>query len=232
MKTNFLEKVMHIIFTTKCIFCGELLECGENICQKCRSDIDKIDIKRCSMCNKEFCECNKKYSFSYVISVYYYDDKPKEAIKDMKFRGYGYNAKGFSEMIYEQLKSFKYFDEVDMVVEVPMHFLKRLKRGYNQTELIAKYLCQRLNKPFTKRIVKKIKNTKEQSKLDYKRRVMNLNNAYRIIDNSLIKNKVILLIDDVLTTGSTANECSKVLINNGAKKVYVATCCKTKKEKV
>lgn len=228
--TVFIDRLQHMIFTSKCLFCNELLHYNEFVCDKCINEIVQLPEDRCCSCLEKDCVCLGKYYFSYLISPFIYEDKVKDAVIDMKFNGLGYNAKAFSKVIFKKLNKFKYKKEIDLVVEVPMYYTKRWHRGYNQSELIAKYLSDEMNLRYYKRIITKIKNTKEQNKLSYNLRVNNLKDCYKIFDSSKIKGKTVLLVDDVFTTGSTVNECSKVLLENGAKKVFVATCCVVKKE--
>lgn len=225
-----LDKIKHLFFTSKCLFCDELLYYGEFVCDECSKQIAKLSEDKCSVCGEYNCVCYDEYNFSYVLAPFIYEDKVKKAIIDMKFNGFGYNAKAFSEFIFTRLESFKYKNDIDLIIEVPMYYIKRWNRGYNQSELIAKYLSQKMNLKYYKRIITKIKNTKEQNKLNYELRKINLIDCYKIFDNSKIIGKTVLLVDDVFTTGSTAKECSKVLLQNGAEKVFVATCCIVKKE--
>lgn len=225
MKFDVLEKIRHILFTTKCLFCDEVLYYNQVVCDKCNNILEKLDYSKCSCCGNVDCSCNGKFFFSYVISPFVYEDIVKDAIIDMKFNGIGYNAKGFSEFILDCIYNFKFKSEIDILVEVPMYYKNRRFRGYNQSELLAKYLSKEMNLKYYKKIITKIRQTKEQNKLNYNQRKVNLLDCYRIFDNSKIKGKTVLLIDDVFTTGSTTNECSKVLLENGAKKVFVATCC-------
>lgn len=227
---DILEKIKHIIFTTKCLFCNELLYSDEIVCDKCLNMVDNLPNDRCSFCGYFDCRCSNQFAFSYVISPFVYGDVVKEAIIAMKFNGLGYNAHAFAKFIFNRINYFRFKDEIDFIVEVPMYYKKRLYRGYNQSELLAKYLSKEMNLKYKKRIIKKIRNTKEQNKLDYKSRKTNLLGCYKITDKNKVKDKNILLVDDVFTTGSTANECSKALLESGAKQVFVATCCIVKKK--
>lgn len=222
MINDILEKILHCIFTTKCAFCDENIEYNKFLCDDCFAKYEILPANKCSSCNSERCCCNK--SFSYVISCYVYDDMVKKGIIDMKFNGIGHNASGFAYLMSKQLKESSILKEIDLITEVPMYRKKQLIRGYNQSELIAKYLSKYCNVLHIKRVIKKIKNTKEQNKLNYRLRKVNLINAYQVTKVNEIKDKTVLLVDDVFTTGSTVNECSKMLIKYGAKKVYVATC--------
>ena len=113
----------------------------------------------------------------------------------------------------------------DLIIPVPIHFLKRLKRKYNQTEILANHLSKLSNTEYEPRILRKSKRTKSQEGLSRKQREENIKNSFSINEKfaSKLKNKKIALIDDVLTTGSTVNECTRILKKSGAKSVTVIT---------
>ena len=107
-----------------------------------------------------------------------------------------------------------------------MYKTKQSVRGYNQCELIAKELSKELNVNFEKNNLIKIKDTKTQSTLSKSQRKENIKGAFQINNEARIKNKKIILIDDIYTTGSTVNECSRILKKSGAKEIIVVTIAK------
>nr|WP_245210426.1 phosphoribosyltransferase family protein [Sedimentibacter acidaminivorans] len=111
------------------------------------------------------------------------------------------------------------------IVSVPLHRSKLKSRGYNQSELLAIYISNKLNIPYINAL-KRIKKTNKQSSQSKLNRMRNLENSFTINKKNkinFIKKSSVLLVDDVYTTGSTANECSKALLNYGVNKVYVIT---------
>ena len=101
---------------------------------------------------------------------------------------------------------------------MPLFWWKRLRRGYNQAKLLADVVGDECGIE-VKHILRRVKNTRTQTKLDEESRKKNVSNAFEV-NNGKIKDKIVLLIDDVLTTGTTVNECARVLKEAGAKKVY------------
>lgn len=116
------------------------------------------------------------------------------------------------------MRTDHYMRKADMIVPVPLFWLKHLRRGYNQACLLADVICSE-NSIMSKDIIKRIRNTKSQTKLTDNARRKNIHNAFQIKSNG-IKGKRIILIDDVMTTGVTINECAKVLKEAGAEEVY------------
>jgi ComF family protein len=111
-------------------------------------------------------------------------------------------------------------------VPVPIHKKRLKKRGYNQSSLIAKAVAKALKVKFINNLLYKIKNTVPQSSLSEKERKLNVRRAYIVRNSQMIKDKIVLLIDDIYTTGATVEECSKELKEAGAKDVIVATIAK------
>lgn len=106
----------------------------------------------------------------------------------------------------------------DTIVPVPLYWWKRLRRGYDQTSLLARIISQETGLS-EQRMLRRIKNTQTQTRLDEDQRQRNVRNAFVLRDNS-VENKKVVLVDDVLTTGATLNECARVLKENGAREVY------------
>jgi ComF family protein len=117
---------------------------------------------------------------------------------------------------------------IDFIIPVPLHKLKLAERGYNQSYYISKGLSKKLNIPFKNKIIKRKRFTQSQTNLTRKEREENLDKAFSIISNeNSIAGKMILIVDDVITTGATTNECAKALLNAGAKRIYAASAAFT-----
>jgi ComF family protein len=111
-----------------------------------------------------------------------------------------------------------------ILVPVPLHWLRQRKRRFNQSEEIVKHLARQVGMPWAN-ILKRTRNTETQTRYNRKKRLQNLNGAFQLRRNgkALISKRMVILVDDVLTTGSTANECAVVLLENGASEVAVLT---------
>jgi ComF family protein len=110
---------------------------------------------------------------------------------------------------------------IDLIACVPMDKMSLMKRGFNQASLLSEGLSKALDIPFAKDLLKKTKNTQEQVTLKKHQRFINVKGAFCITEINRVNGKIILLIDDVFTTGATVNECSGVLKKAGAKSVSV-----------
>ena len=121
-----------------------------------------------------------------------------------------------SELLREKIVNWK----ADIITEVPLHSLRKAERGYNQAEIIAMEIGKRIGIKFNGNILKRIKFTETQTKLNLTDRRENIKDAFKLKKQKLVKNKNIILVDDVITTGATISECAKVLKDNGAKNIY------------
>ena len=152
-----------------------------------------------------------------------YEGKFREDILSYKFFDKSYMYKTFAKLALKNEKICRIIKSYDIIIPVPMYRKKKILRGYNQSELIAKEIAKNVKEIKYINALKKVKDNKKQSSLDKEERLKNVKNVYQIQNKEIIKNKQIILFDDIFTTGSTVNECSKVLKQNGAKKILVLT---------
>jgi ComF family protein len=193
--------------------------------------------EKCIGCNKSYAEnwgfCNDCFSkivfinesFKDRFHVGRYEGPFKEAIVKYKYNGRKSFAKYFSLFIEEKILKEKI--EFDLIIPVPLHWKKEFIRGFNQSALIGNYIAKKFNKKMYQNILLKSKNTKSQTELNEKERIENVKNSFKLKRSDLINDKIVLLIDDVYTTGATTEECKKILINGGAKKVIIITLAKS-----
>ena len=159
--------------------------------------------------------------------IFDYKDLIRNKIIRYKFQDKGYLYKTFSKIIVNDKKICGFLENYDIIIPVPISKQRKQTRGYNQTELIAKSITKSIQKlEYSSDILLKIKETIPQSKLDSKKRKQNILDAYKIKDITKVKNKKILLFDDIYTTGNTVNECSKILKQSGTKEIGVLTLAK------
>lgn len=223
---DFFEKIKDAILPPACICCGSFLD-KIGICSSCWSDIKWISEPQCEICGQpleketcEYCIENQNY-FDKAVSVMVYEGLARQMILKFKDSDFSIYSSIFAQWMSRIIQEFS--DEIDLLVPVPISRKRRLKRKYNQSELLCCALRDLLKLDYEPRILKKIKETPSQKLLNRETRLKNLKNSFAIDQNFQITNKVILLVDDVITTGATANTCAKLLKKAGAKKVYVAT---------
>jgi len=158
-------------------------------------------------------------------SLIKFNEHSKRIIHAFKYYDKTNLAKIFAELIYNRYATE--ISNIDLVVPVPMHKLKRLFRMYNHAHLLAAEIAKIINKPLHYDVLVKSKWTKSQTTLSGVKRGQNLGNSIKLRSAEMIKNKKVLLVDDVKTTGATINKCSKLLKKGGAQKIYVVTIAMT-----
>lgn len=235
---SYTESFLELIYPEKniCCMCDTYDETiGENyICTNCEHSIRKIDPPCCVKCGRpinyvssvDLCpDCMTfEKCFEESRSPYTYEGLIKRSIYNFKYYNKPYYYRFFGNSLLKYMNNMNYTN-FDFILSVPLHSKKMKSRGYNQSELIGKYIASKLNLQFIDAL-KRIKNTNKQSAKSKEERNKNLKDAFKIKKSKkvqVIKNSSVLLVDDVYTTGSTANECSKVLLNYGVRKVYVIT---------
>lgn len=210
-----LNWLKNLLFPPKCIFCNEILDIKneEFICDKCPSKIPFF--------NKEIAIRTGDF-YDGVICTFSYKGIVRDAIIRYKFHNKISYCRVFARFLKDKIKESDNLPNIDLILSVPLHKKKEQIRGYNQAHLIANELSKLLEIEEQPHILKRTKNTKTQSLLPKYKRQSNVKEAFVVIDSSQIIGKNILLIDDIITTGSTLNECSRVLKEAGAKNIFVA----------
>jgi len=179
------------------------------VCPTCSKPLGSLYAEECLEC------FNYKKKFTQVKQAGIYEGALKELIHQLKFYGKRKIADLLFKFIIENIEQ-EYFDWPDVIIPVPLSKKVLKKRGFNQTEIIGKKIAIHCNKPFFN-VIKKIKETLPQNKLGREERLKNLNGAFKT--ETFFKDKKILIIDDVYTTGATMNEVSRVILEKGAVEV-------------
>ena len=210
--------LMELLFPPKCVLCRKLLKSGEiDLCRECRADAPEYAGKK----------INIRFLDSFA-AVWYYEGNVRRSLLRFKF----YNARSYG-VSYGRILAMRlqreYPDGFDMLTWVPVSRLRKLRRGYDQVELLAKAVGRELGlSPVP--TLKKIRNNRPQSRLkDPAARRANVLGAYRLLEGAAVKGQRVLLLDDILTTGATAGECARVLLNAGAKEVHCAAVAAARK---
>ena len=230
LRTKLTELVAPVEF--RCLSCGKDVFDEIGFCEDCRKSLPYNNGKTCLRCGvaldgeNDYCgNCAEdKIYFDKAYSPFCYDGAVRKAILAMKFGNCGSYARVLAR--YLAFAVNKYNVPFDVVVPVPMSAASYKKRGYNQAELLARGFCDIMgvNDKFANALVK-VKDTAPQEKLGRKERKENLVGCIRVKDEfkQKIKGKIVLLVDDIKTTGATINECAKALKLKGATAVYAVT---------
>ena len=209
-----ITKILDLIYPPICSICGKTSK--NPLCNKC-----KIKLK------EEYCfsidnyEKDKNKNFAEHYYLFKYKNIIRNQILALKFQEKPYAYRTITYFLKNMQKSFEKLKKYDIIIVVPISGRRKKERGYNQSELIAKEISRITKVPITKNVLYKTKHTIPQSTLNKVQREKNANGVYKVQNYQKIKNKKILLIDDIYTTGSTLNECSKELIQIGVEKSQI-----------
>ena len=207
-----------MIYPPVCGFCGKLDK--NSLCNKC-----KIRIQKNAICKIEDYRETTSF-FDEHLYLFQYDGEIRNAILNFKFNEQAYIYKTFLEILKNNEKICTQIKKYDIIMPIPISKKRFKQRGYNQSALIARNLAKTLNIDYKENVLVKIKDNKPQSELGQHERSANVKDVYKLIEPNKIYQKRILLVDDIYTTGSTANECAKVLKENNANIVGIFTLAK------
>lgn len=235
---------LHFVFPPSCPLCqADVAEHVDKsgrhavspmLCAKCLGDVSKPRGNRCRRCGlpvgpyvRSDQGCSKcvshKFRFQQVIRFGLYDD----ALRLACIRAKGSTQFPLAAALANQLWLSERLDleaaQVDVIAPVPCHWTRRMMRPHHAAETISRVLARRLNKPLKRGLLRKIRLTPDQSDLPAAQRRLNLKGAFAVRSPlQSVADKTVLLVDDILTTGTTASECARTLLRAGAKQVVVA----------
>jgi ComF family protein len=234
-----LATILNLIIPNRCV-CGDILvEKNHDVCESCWRSIGLLSKNAiCETCGDPFkydgmrdtkcseCIYNPPI-FDKARAVFKYNDVNGRMIMGLKYSDRTPYAKTLARFMSGKVKELG--EDFDLIVSVPIHRKKLIQRKFNQSALLANKIAKLSGKKANNIILHKIKDIPPQASLFRTERLENAKGAYAVNPKykNLIVNKKILLIDDVITTGATANECARVLKESGVANVYLITTART-----
>lgn len=222
---NFL---IELLFPRRCPVCDRPVDkMGRYICKNCRPRLKYVGSSYCMKCGKtlkeadnEYCEdcLNSEHIFERGRALYEYETV-KMAVYRFKYQARREYASFFGREMAEKLGDEILSWKADAIVPVPLYKDREKKRGYNQSVLIARELGNRLNIPVEEKLVERIRPTLAQKNLKRKERQNNLKNAFKIRQND-VKLNTVIVVDDIYTTGTTMDEIAGCLKRAGVRIVF------------
>ena len=214
-----------------CIFCGALIDSSRmySLCDECIRKFHWITGRTCEKCGKalpdtyhgSLCYDCMQHSHCFVkgFSCLTYGMYEREVLMDYKYNGKGYIGRKFGDILYDRISCENI--QIDVIIPVPISRERMRKRGYNQSSVMSQQLALRMEVPFDDKSLVRIKNTHMLRSLDPAERKLVLEGAFAYSEGNVpdLCGKRVLLIDDIMTTGATADACSKVLLDAGAESV-------------
>lgn len=235
--SQWLSRGADLVYPSVCHLCNTQLKGRRCLCDSCADGLTRVKPPFCEICGECFdgqidtkfkCpNCHDiKFSFDFARAAFQGHGGARKLIHDFK---YGRQIHLAAELATQLVQSINR-DMLDdtwrqgILVPVPLHWRRMRQRKFNQAEEIARHVSAQTKTPFYNAL-KRIRHTETQTRFSRKKRQKNLRGAFAIKHRCIekIKNQSIILLDDVFTTGSTADACAQILINNGAKRVAVLT---------
>lgn len=233
--TNFFSYLLNSILPPRCIKCGRIIGDDSGLCAECFNEINFISAPYCQKCGHPFevnpsgkkmlcgkCMQKNKTPFRLCRSAVHYDEASKNIILAFKFMDRTDNAKTLAKWLNLAGKDI-WEQGVDLMMPIPLHFTRLLKRRYNQCSLLTAELSKITGIQANYQCLVKHRKTRPQVEFSGHERIKNLKGAFSVKHQEQIQGKRIVLIDDVMTTGSTLKECASVLKKAGAKSVDALT---------
>ncbi len=239
---NLFTELIEIIYPKKCHICLDFLDDSEtklpDVCDNCFTSFPALTHPFCSICGVPFASkveedhlCEKcirtRPFYDELRAPYLYEDKIMEAIHRLKYSGKSYLAKSMGRILADFLKERISDIEGMIMIPVPLHKRKLRQRGFNQSVLLVKSISRLLNLETDYFTLMRIRYTETQTGLSLEERRKNVKGAFEVTDNTVLKGKSVILVDDVATTGNTINECARVLKKAGCERVVGLTLSRT-----
>ena len=232
-----LRAVASLFYPALCAICHAPVPRGDYICQNCLDKAPRIVAPFCAKCSEPFpgaidgvftcANCaNRTLGFDAAVSAYRSRGVVRFIVLQFKYNRQLQLRHPIAEWLEEAMNDPRLRPRrFDLVVPVPLHPARLRERGFNQAELLAKILAQKINIPLS-RALERIRYTTTQTAFDRVERMENLRGAFRLRKKIGVRGLHLLLVDDILTTGSTLSECARVLRDAGAQSVYAVTAAR------
>ena len=228
------EALVSLLYPPHCANCGADTEGGVHLCAACAGQAKKIVAPFCQRCSEPFdgaitgeftcANCaDRTLHFDCAVSRYLSRGVVREFVHRFKYDRHFYLRHPLADWLAAALDDERIRAQpIGALVPVPLHSARFREREFNQADVLAELLAQRTGTPLL-RALKRIRYTTTQTRLDRHERMENLRNAFRVRQTSAVQNRHLVLVDDVFTTGSTVDECARVLRDAGAASVRVVT---------
>lgn len=225
-----------LLFPSRCHICRAPMKETVTICGKCLRLLPFISGPVCRCCGMEFTagegrdhlcgQCLKQHpSFEKVVAFFHYEDPVKAVLHRLKFSGDTTGLAAVRRCVEESNVTLP--EGMDLILPVPLHYKRLRMRGFNQSLLLARELFPKYKSIIRSDILQRSENTIPQTSLSREMRRENLASAFSVKNPEDVRGKRICLVDDIYTTGTTVEECSKILIKSGCKSVLVMVVART-----
>lgn len=231
MKRTITSLFLDFLLPDNCPICRKQPGCDLGICDDCRRDVPFIFGTVCPKCGGPLmtdhslcreCEDSPRLWWNVAASAFRFEGTARSVVHRFKYHGDVAVVPFIADSCLNAWKDRCGDTAIDCLAPVPLHWFRKFTRGYNQSDMICRELGRRMGVEICDAL-KRTRWTPPQAQLSRSKRTRNLSNAFAVRDNAAVAGKSIMLVDDVMTTGTTLNECARKLVKAGAKEVNVLT---------
>ena len=236
-KPSLLGAIASLLYPASCTICAASVETGEYLCSECDNQVSRIVPPFCAKCSEPFdgaitsefacANCaHRKIHFEAAVAAYRARGIVRHVMLNFKYGRQMHLRHLVARWLVAALDDERIRERrFDAIVPVPLHPARQRERGFNQAELLAQWVSNHIAVPL-RPALQRVRYTTTQTAFDRAERMQNLRDAFRLRKNTDVRRLRVLLIDDILTTGSTLSECARVLKQGGAQSVYAATAAR------
>jgi competence protein ComFC len=236
-KSDLFRAAVSLLYPATCPTCGKNLRAGKYLCNVCEAKVLRIVAPFCERCSEPFegsitgafncANCaHRTIYFDAAVAAYRSRGIVREIIHEFKYARQTHLRHLIAGWLRAALDDKRLRQiSFDLIVPVPLHPARQRERGFNQATLLAESVSAEISLP-SRPLLERVRYTTTQTALDRSERMENLHNAFRLRKKADVRGLRVLLIDDVLTTGSTLSECARVLKRAGATSVHAATAAR------
>ncbi len=230
------RSALDLVYPRQCRLCGETRGCGQFsfLCDDCFTGASRLQPPWCEICGFPFSgevstpfqcpNCSEmKLNFDKAVAVMRFRGVVRLAIHGLKYSQQTYWFKVLRAWLHAGADALVDRSQIDCVIPIPLYPRRERERGFNQAWLLLQSITQKWKITSHRYALARVRETETQTHLDRQERMINLRGAFEVRQAGVVYGKRVLLVDDVLTTGSTANECSRVLREAGATSIFVFT---------
>lgn len=223
-----IDDIIDFLFPRSCVICGKRLTTQEHyLCLPCYMHLPRTQYHTVEHNDMErlFWGYADRLPIGQAVSFFHYNDSTKRILMQLKYQKNPHIGEYLAGRFVQELQadSTAFFDGIDIIIPIPLHWIRRLGRSYNQSEHIAQGISKATGIPVSTKVVRRVVNNKSQTLMKKHERRDNVSNIFRLIHPEHITGKHILIVDDVTTTGSTVASCAQELAKAQNIKVSVLT---------
>jgi competence protein ComFC len=235
--TDFLRGFSSLLYPPACTICARTVKPNEYLCPGCTEKLTPIAPPFCAKCSEPFAgaitsvfDCanctHRRLYFDAAVSAYRSRGIVRHVLLNFKYGRQVHLRHLVGRWLLDAFKDERVRSrQFDLIVPVPLHPAKQRERGFNQAEVLARYVSEQRGLA-CRPVLERTHYTTTQTAFDRDQRMQNLRGAFRLRKSRDVRKLRVLLIDDVLTTGSTVSECARVLKKSGAASVYAVTAAR------